>query len=75
MNNDELQVLGTENRKSNNCKWININLSSYFTNTKIDPGAILRGLLLVYCYMILTLTTPLTAVIFSLSGFGVSQTR
>ena len=22
MNNDELQVLGTENRKSNNCKWI-----------------------------------------------------
>ena len=34
----------------NNCKWININLSSYFTNTKIDPGAILRGELLILLY-------------------------
>lgn len=44
------------------------------TIQKIHPGVILRGLLLIF-YMILILTTPLTAVILSLSGFGVSQTR
>ena len=50
---------------------------SFFTPLiqKIHPEVILRGLLLIYCYITLTLTTPLTAVILSLSGFGVSQTR